>query len=77
MSLLLFRSLHALQGVAITGVLDLRELVALVVVVAAHESFNVRGNLDILLEVLKAFVRELWIRTMSWMRSTLVVLSVQ
>ena len=34
LSLLLFRSLHALQGVAITGVLDLRELVALVVVVA-------------------------------------------
>ena len=50
-------SLHALQGVAITGVLDLRELVALVVVVAAHESFSVRSNLDILLEVLEAFVR--------------------
>ena len=57
LSFLLLRSLHALQGVAITGVLDLRELVALVVVVAAHESFSVRSNLDILLEVLKAFVR--------------------
>ena len=34
LSLLLLRSVHALQGVAITGVLDLRELVALVVVVA-------------------------------------------